>query len=123
MLDNTIDLSPLRSHFPALQQLDDNGRPYVYFDGPGGTQVPRAVMDAMADYFTNANANCGGPFITSHRNDEMINQSRVAMADLLNAPSEKEIVFGANMTTLTFSFVGMLTKTVPVRRVRSKPMS
>ena len=104
MLDNTIDLSPLRSHFPALQQLDDNGRPYVYFDGPGGTQVPRAVMDAMADYFTNANANCGGPFITSHRNDEMINQSRVAMADLLNAPSEKEIVFGANMTTLTFSF-------------------
>ena len=104
MLDKTIDLSPLRSLFPALQQLDDNGRPYVYFDGPGGTQVPRVVIDAMADYFTNANANCGGPFITSHRNDEMINQARVAMADLLNAPSEKEIVFGANMTTLTFSF-------------------
>ena len=104
MLDKTIDLSPLRSHFPALQQLDDNGRPHVYFDGPGGTQVPRVVFDAMADYFTNANANCGGPFITSHRNDEMINQARVAMADLLNAPSEKEIVFGANMTTLTFSF-------------------
>jgi len=104
MLDKTIDLSPLRSHFPALQQLDQNGRPYVYFDGPGGTQVPRAVIDAMADYFTDANANCGGPFITSYRNDEMINQARMAMADLLNAPSEKEIVFGANMTTLTFSF-------------------
>ena len=104
MLDKTIDISPLRSHFPALQQLDDNGRPYVYFDGPGGTQVPQVVIDAMADYFTNANANCGGPFITSHRNDEMINQARMAMADLLNAPSEKEIVFGANMTTLTFSF-------------------
>lgn len=104
MLDKTIDLSPLRSHFPALQQLDDDGRPYVYFDGPGGTQVPRVVIDALADYFTNANANCGGPFITSHRNDEMINQARMAMADLLNAPSEKEIVFGANMTTLTFSF-------------------
>jgi len=104
MLDKTIDLSPLRSQFPALQQTDDNGRPHVYFDGPGGTQVPRVVIDAMADYFTNANANCGGPFITSHRNDEMINQARVAMADLLNAPSEKEIVFGANMTTLTFSF-------------------
>jgi cysteine desulfurase family protein (TIGR01976 family) len=87
-----------------LRQLDDNGRPYVYFDGPGGTQVPGVVIDAMADYFTNANANCGGPFITSHRNDEMINQARMAMADLLNAPSEKEIVFGANMTTLTFSF-------------------
>ena len=104
MLDQSIDLSPLRSQFPALQQIDENGSPYVYFDGPGGTQVPRVVIDAMADYFTNANANCGGPFITSHRNDEMINQARVAMADLLNAPSEKEIVFGANMTTLTFSF-------------------
>jgi len=104
MLDKKIDLSPLRSHFPALQQLDDNGRAYVYFDGPGGTQVPGVVIDAMANYFTNANANCGGPFITSHRNDAMIDQARVAMADLLNAPSEKEIVFGANMTTLTFSF-------------------
>ena len=61
MLDKTIDLSPLRSLFPALQQLDDNGRPHVYFDGPGGTQVPQAVIDAMADYFTNANANCGVP--------------------------------------------------------------
>ena len=103
MLDQTIDLSPLRSQFPALQQLDANGKAYIYFDGPGGTQVPQSVMDAMADYFTHANANSGGPFITSYRNDEMINQARAAMADLLNAPSEKEIIFGANMTTLTFS--------------------
>jgi cysteine desulfurase family protein (TIGR01976 family) len=58
----------------------------------------------MADYLTNANANCGGPFITSYRNDEMINQARIAMADFLNAFSEREIVFGANMTTLTFNF-------------------
>jgi cysteine desulfurase family protein (TIGR01976 family) len=104
MLDRTIDLSPLRSQFPALQQLDDTGRPYVYFDGPGGTQVPQDVIDAMADYFTTANANCGGPFITSYRSVEMIYQARLAMADFLNAPSEKEIVFGANMTTLTFNF-------------------
>jgi cysteine desulfurase family protein (TIGR01976 family) len=104
MCDQTIDLSPLRSQFPALQQLDENGRPYVYFDGPGGTQVPRAVIDAMADYFTTANANCGGPFITSRRSVDMIHQARLAMADFLNAPSEKEIVFGANMTTLTFHF-------------------
>jgi len=104
MLDQTIDLSPLRNQFPALQQLDENGRPYVYFDGPGGTQVPRDVIDTMADYFTNANANCGGPFITSRRSVDMINQARLAMADFLNAPSEKEIVFGANMTTLTFNF-------------------
>ncbi len=104
MLDQTIDLSPLRSRFPSLQQIDENSRPYVYFDGPGGTQVPQVVIDAMADYFTNANANCGGPFITSYRNDDMINQARIAMADLLNAGSEREIVFGANMTTLTFNF-------------------
>ena len=49
MLDQTIDLSPLRSHFPALQQSDENGRPYVYFDGPGGTQVPQVVIDAMGN--------------------------------------------------------------------------
>lgn len=105
MLDQTLDLSALRSQFPALQQTAENShRQYVYFDGPGGTQVPQTVIDAMAGYFKIANANCGGPFITSHRNDEMINQARIAMADLLNACSEREIVFGANMTTLTFSF-------------------
>jgi cysteine desulfurase family protein (TIGR01976 family) len=104
MLDQTIDLSPLRNKFPALQQCDENGNPYVYFDGPGGTQVPQAVIDAMADYLINANANCGGPFITSRRNDDMIKQARIAMADFLNATSENEIVFGANMTTLTYNF-------------------
>jgi cysteine desulfurase family protein (TIGR01976 family) len=61
------------------------------------------VIDAMADYFRRANANHGGHFITSHRNDEMIEQTRAAMADFLNAPLPREIVFGANMTTLTFS--------------------
>jgi cysteine desulfurase family protein (TIGR01976 family) len=104
MLDQTIDLSPLRSEFPALQQVDEHGSPFVYFDGPGGTQVPRAVIDAMGDYLIKANANCGGPFITSRRNDEMINHARAAMADFLNAASEEEIVFGANMTTLTYNF-------------------
>ena len=104
MLDRTIDLSALRTCFPALQQTDENSRPYVYFDGPGGTQIPQAVIEAMADYFTTANANCGGAFITSTRNDEMILQARKAMADFLNAGSEREIVFGANMTTLTYNF-------------------
>jgi cysteine desulfurase family protein (TIGR01976 family) len=104
MLEPPIDLSPLRSQFPALQQIDEKGKPYVFFDGPGGTQVPQSVIDAMADYFKQANANCGGPFVTSYRTDDMIAQARIAMADFLNAGSEKEIVFGANMTTLTFSF-------------------
>jgi cysteine desulfurase family protein (TIGR01976 family) len=104
MDDRILDLSPLRAQFPALGQNDEMGRPYVYFDGPGGTQVPLRVIDAMAAYFKLANANCGGSYITSRRNDEMIVQARTAMADFLNAGSEREIIFGANMTTLTFSF-------------------
>ena len=104
MSEQAIDLSPLRTQFPALQETDEQGRVYVYFDGPGGTQVPQTVIDAMADYFRRANANHGGHFITSRRNDETIDQARTAMADFVNAPSPREIVFGANMTTLTFSF-------------------
>ena len=103
MSEQAIDLSPVRTQFPALQETDEQGRPYVYFDGPGGTQVPQTVIDAMADYFRYANANHGGHFITSRRNDETIEEARTAMADFLNAPSPREIVFGANMTTLTFS--------------------
>jgi cysteine desulfurase family protein (TIGR01976 family) len=104
MMNQTLDLSPLRLEFPALQETDESGRPFVYFDGPGGTQVPQTVIDAMAEYFRVANANHGGHFITSRRNDETIEQARGAMADFLNAPSPSEIVFGANMTSLTFSF-------------------
>jgi cysteine desulfurase family protein (TIGR01976 family) len=113
MLEKSMDLSPLRNQFPALQETDEKGRPYVYLDGPGGTQVPQTVINAMADYFRRANANHGGRFITSRRNDETIDQARAAMADFLNAPSPREIVFGANMTTLTFSLsraIGRLLK-------------
>lgn len=103
MTNQTPDLSSLRRHFPALQETDEQGQPYVYFDGPGGTQVPQSVIDAMGNYFVKANSNKGGPFITSQRNDEVVNQTHAAMADFLNAPSPQEIVFGANMTTLTYS--------------------
>lgn len=102
MDDFILDLSPLRAQFPALGQHDETGRPFVYFDGPGGTQVPRRVIEAMAAYLKSANANCGGAFITSRRNDEIIFQARIAMADFLNAGSAHEIIFGANMTTLTY---------------------
>jgi cysteine desulfurase family protein (TIGR01976 family) len=103
MDDRKIDLSALRAQFPALQQTDESGRPFVYFDGPGGTQVPQGVIDAVAAYFKSANANCGGAFITSRRNDAIIFQARTAAADFLNAGTEREIIFGANMTTLTYS--------------------
>jgi cysteine desulfurase family protein (TIGR01976 family) len=103
MTNQMLDLSPLRVQFPALQQKDEQGRSYVYFDGPGGTQVPQAVIDAMADYLVQANANQGGHFVTSQRSDEIIGQARLAMADFLNAHSPQEIVFGPNMTSLTFN--------------------
>ncbi len=97
-----FNLEQIRARFPALQETDPEGRPYVYFDGPGGTQVSRDVSQAMAEYFQKANANQGGHFATSRRNDETIANARQAMADFLNAASPQEIVFGPNMTSLTF---------------------
>ncbi|MET0771788.1 MAG: cysteine desulfurase-like protein, partial [Candidatus Limnocylindrales bacterium] len=78
------------------------GRPLVYLDGPGGTQVPRSVIDAVSDYYLGMNANEGGAFVTSRRSDEMHQQAHVAAADLLGAASPDEIVLGANMTSITF---------------------
>lgn len=100
---SSIDLSPLRSQFPALA-LTEAGRPAVFFDGPGGTQVPQRVIDAMNHYLVHCNANHGGAFRTSRESDAILAAAHQAMADLLNARSPQEIVFGANMTTLTFAF-------------------
>ena len=85
----------IRGQFPALA----SGA--VFFDGPGGTQVPQAVIDAVSAYYREANANEHGRFAFSRRSDEIIVAGRAAMADLLNARDDDEIVFGANMTTLT----------------------
>jgi cysteine desulfurase family protein (TIGR01976 family) len=97
-----IDLSPLRDQFPALA-LEDAGRRAVFFDGPGGTQVPQRVIDAMSRYLARTNANHGGAFRTSRESDLVLAGAHQGMADLLNAPSASEIVFGPNMTTLTFA--------------------
>jgi len=96
-----FDVSALRREFPALNQVIDGQTP-VYFDNPGGTQVPQSVMDAMRDYLVKANSNTHGLFRTSRLTDETIAGARQAMADMLNAPSPDQIVFGPNMTTLTF---------------------
>jgi cysteine desulfurase family protein (TIGR01976 family) len=74
----------------------------MFLDGPGGTQVPRRVIDAMVDYLTRCNANHGGAFATSRESDRVLAEAHAAAADLLHAPSPDEVVFGANMTTLTF---------------------
>jgi len=97
-----LDLSQNRKHFPALDQMQD-GKPVVFFDNPGGTQCPQMVMDAVSAYLMNDNANHGGAFATSVRSDAMLHDAHQAMADMLGAASADEIVFGANMTTLTFS--------------------
>lgn len=96
-----FDLDTIRSRFPALATTDD-GRARVYFDNPAGTQVPQAVVDRMAECLLEANANLGGFFATSQRAGEIVAEAHAAMADLLNAASPDEIVFGQNMTTLTF---------------------
>jgi cysteine desulfurase family protein (TIGR01976 family) len=90
----------IRSHFPALGRVH-NGYPVAYFDGPGGTQVPRSVVEAMIDYLYHHNANTHWAYPTSEETDRAIEDARVACADLLNS-SPNEIAFGANMTTLTF---------------------
>lgn len=90
----------IRAEFPALKRLH-LGQPVAYFDGPGGTQVPRQVADAMSDYLLHHNANTHWAYPTSEETDAAIEESRTALAALLNA-APNEIAFGANMTTLTF---------------------
>src|SRR4051794_24909420 len=96
-----FDVEALRRRFPALA-IEDGGRPIALFDGPGGTQVPGSVIDAIASYYRTSNANHDGPFLTSRRSDAVVDEAHRAMADMLGAASADEIKFGANMTTLTF---------------------
>jgi cysteine desulfurase family protein (TIGR01976 family) len=91
----------LRQQFPALHRSDKGGIP-IFLDGPGGTQVPQRVIDAMVHYLTTCNANHGGVFTTSCESDQILRAAHEAVADLINAPSADEVVFGPNMTTLTF---------------------
>src|SRR5208337_1804567 len=96
-----LDLTWVRSQFPALAQ-SVHGEPAVFLDGPGGTQVPQRVIDAIADYLAQNNANTGGAYATSRNTDRMIAEARSAMGDFLHCDGD-EIVFGPNMTTLTFA--------------------
>jgi cysteine desulfurase family protein (TIGR01976 family) len=96
-----LDVEWVRQQFPALRQTV-NGQPAVFFDAPGGTQVPQQVIDAISEYLSKWNANLGGAFLTSQRSDLIVEQAHQAMADFFNC-SPDEVVFGANMTTLTFA--------------------
>jgi cysteine desulfurase family protein (TIGR01976 family) len=94
-----LDIAWVREQFPALK-LQVNGRPAAFLDGPGGTQVPQRVIDAVANYFVQSNANVGGAYLTSERNDAMLAEAHRAMADLLGCDAD-EVSLGQNMTTLT----------------------
>lgn len=97
-----LELQAVRRQFPALA-LTFDGRPAVFLDNPAGTQVPQRVIDRTADYWRTMNANHGGVFATSERSDALIADVRRAAAAFVNAPSPDQIIFGPNMTTLTFA--------------------
>ncbi len=100
MSAHPFDIDALRAGFPALRREQD-GTPVAFLDGPGGTQVPQRVIDAISHYLIETNANHGGAFPTSAASDEMAHEAHAAVADLLGAARPDEIKFGYNMTTLT----------------------
>lgn len=93
----TFDPATVRPLFPALK------RDAAFLDGAAGSQVPQAVIDATVNYYARHNANHGGFFATSRESDAVVDEARRACADLLGAPDDRRVVFGANMTTLTFA--------------------
>jgi cysteine desulfurase family protein (TIGR01976 family) len=99
----------LRKDFPALGR-SLGGRPLAYFDGPGGTQVPRQVIAAVSSYYGTCNANTHGQFITSQESDQVLAEAREAAAAFLGAESWRSISFGANMTTLAFALARALAR-------------
>lgn len=104
-----LDITQLRTHFPSLGRtiLDT---PITYLDGPAGTQVPHEVIEAISHYYKTSNSNSHGYFTTAKETDQLLDTTRNAVADFLNAPSGACISFGQNMTTLNFSLSNALVK-------------
>jgi cysteine desulfurase family protein (TIGR01976 family) len=100
-LTPALDLTSVRAQFPSLSQTV-NGHPAAFLDGPGGTQVPQRVIDAIANYLSRDNSNTSGAYATGRRTDAMIAEARAAMADFLHCAAD-EVAFGPNMTTLTYA--------------------
>jgi len=100
-LATALDLPWIRSQFPSFAEKV-NGHPAAYFDGPGGTQVSQRVIDAISDYLKHANANTCGAYLTSRRTNQVIADARAAMGDFFGCDAD-EVVFGFNMTSLTFA--------------------
>lgn len=110
MKTESYDFRTLRRQFPALTRKL-NGQQVVYLDGPGGTQVPLGVIEAMSEFMRQGGSNLGGHFVSSAYSQAIEDDAREAMRDLYNARRAEEIVFGQNMTSLTFAFSRALART------------
>ena len=108
----TFSPQAIRPLFPSLSRRAANGKQPIFLDNPAGTQVPQAVIDAVSHYYLDMNANSGGFFATSQRNDAMVEATRAAVADFLHAPDPGEIVIGPNMTTLCFALSRAIARTL-----------
>lgn len=108
----TFHAEAIRPLFPSLHLPADDGSLPVFLDNPAGTQVPLSVMQAVTEYYMTMNANSGGVFATSLRNDDMVQRTRDSMADFLNAAGASEIVIGPNMTTLSFHLSRSIAQTL-----------
>ncbi len=98
-----------RAQFPALKRIAA-GQPVAFFDGPGGSQVPQRVIDAVGHYLANTNANRGGQYATARESDELLESAHVTMAEFLGTANPESVIFGANMTTLTFALSRAISK-------------
>lgn len=107
-----IDLDKVRSNFPSLSLKDDNENQIIYLDGPGGTQVPSSVIDAISNYYRQSNSNTHGEFITSKETDSIMDSMREKVAQFLGAESKECISIGQNMTTLNYSLSRGLSKII-----------
>ena len=105
------DIDAIRRSFPALSRTGADGRPLVYLDGPGGSQVPEVVIDAIAGYLRRSNANMDGAFVTSQETTALVDATRDAVADFLGCKPE-ETIFGPNMTTINFNLVHSFCRTL-----------
>ena len=109
-MNEGLDLASIRSRFSALGR-QVNGLPAAYLDGPGGSQTPDSVARAVSDYLLRANANLGGPFVTSVDSDQLVRGAHLAAADFLGCTAE-EVVFGANTTTINFLLAHAVARTL-----------
>jgi cysteine desulfurase family protein (TIGR01976 family) len=109
-VQTSFDIQWVRDQFPAFSKTV-NGHPAAFLDGPGGTQVPQRVIDAISHYLVHCNANTHGQYATSRESDELLAQAHQAMADFLNCDAD-EVAFGPNMTTLTLALSRAIGRTL-----------